>query len=269
MPKTKVNDINIYYEIHGDGFPLVMIMGLGADIMWWEPELLEGFAKNFKVIVFDNRGAGRSDKPANNYSIKLFADDTIGLMKVLGIEKAHILGVSMGGMIAQEIAINYPNMVERLVLVVTSPGGPKAIPPSPEALEQLTMDRSKMKPEDIAKKVIETLFPQDYLKRHPEILDKFIKRITKYMIPPDAYMRQLNAVMNFNSYERLHKIRAPTLIVMGGKDIIVPPENGRILAEKIPNSKLVIFEESGHGLIVQEREKFLKIVTDFLLDKIG
>ena len=266
MPKIRVNEINMYYEIHGEGFPLVMIMGLGADVTWWEPELIEGFARKFKTIIFDNRGAGRSDKPAIDYSIKMFADDTRGLMRALGIDKAHVLGVSMGGMIAQELAINYPEAVEKLVLVVTTPGGPKTIPPTPKALAQLTMDRTGMKPEEIAEKIVETLFPEEYLSKHPEIAKEFAGRTMKYMIPPDAYLRQLNAVLNFNAYDRLDRIKAPTLIVMGGKDIIVPPGNGRLLAERIPNSRLVIFEESGHGLIAQERDRFLKTVLEFLLE---
>ncbi len=264
LPKVKVNGINIYYEMYGEGFPLLMIMGLGADLTWWDPEIINSFSKKFKVIVFDNRGAGRSDKPPGEYSIKMFAEDTYGLMKALGIDKAHVLGVSMGGMIAQELAISHPEAVEKLVLVVTTPGGPRSVPPRPEALAALTMNRRGMKPEEIARKTVESLFPKEYLERNRELAKELVRRITKYPIPPDAYERQLRAVMNFDAYDRLHLIRSSTLIIAGGKDIIVPPENGRILAERIPNSKLVIFENSGHGLIVQERERFIKLVLDFL-----
>ena len=264
MPKVKVNDINIYYEVYGEGFPLVMIMGLGADLTWWDPEIINSFSKKFKVVVFDNRGAGRSDKPPGEYSIKMFAEDTYGLMKALGIDKAHVLGVSMGGMIAQELAISHPEVVEKLVLVVTTPGGARSVPPKPEALATLIMDRRNMKPEEIARKTVESLFPKEYIERNRGLVEELVKRIAKYPIPPEAYERQLRAVMNFNAYDRLHLIRSPTLIIAGGKDIIVPPENGRILAERIPNSRLLIFENSGHGLIVQERGRFIKLVLNFL-----
>ncbi len=264
MPIARVGDINMYYEVHGEGFPLVMIMGLSADVNWWDPLFIKEVSKEFKVVVFDNRGAGRSDKPKVEYTIRMFADDTVKLMDTLNIGKAHILGVSMGGMIAQEIAINYPERVEKLVLCVTSPGGSKAIPPSQEVISLLASDRSKIPPEDLARATLSLLYPEEYLKTHPEVAELTVKRISMYMIPPDAYMRQLNAVMNFDAYDRLNNIKAPTLVVSGGKDILVPPENGKILAEAILNAKLVIFENAGHGLIAQEREAFTQLLLDFL-----
>ncbi|MEM1659392.1 MAG: alpha/beta fold hydrolase [Candidatus Jordarchaeales archaeon] len=264
MPYAKVRDINMYYEVYGSGFPLVMIMGLGANTYWWDPYLIDEFSKHFKVVVFDNRGAGRTDKPAVDYTMKMFADDTVGLMDYLGIKKAHILGVSMGGMIAQEIALNYPERVEKLVLCVTAPGGRVTVPPKPEAMALLTMDRSKLTDEQIAMETIKVLYPKEFIEKHPEIVKVSLERLSKYVIPTDAFMRQINAILKFDAYDRLSHINKPTLVVSGGKDILVPPENGKLIAEKIPNAKLVIFEESGHGLITQERERFASLVIDFL-----
>ena len=129
--KVKVNDINMYYEIHGEGFPLVMIQGIGQSSLMWPPIFLDEVSKSFKIIIFDNRGAGRTDKPDIEYSIKMFADDTIGLMDALNIERAHVLGYSMGGIIAQELVLNYPKRVEKLVLCSTDCGGNKAVHMSP------------------------------------------------------------------------------------------------------------------------------------------
>ncbi len=266
VPYAKVGDLNMYYEVYGEGFPLVMIMGLGANTNWWDPFLIEEFSKHFKVVIFDNRGAGRTDKPEVEYTIKMLADDTVGLMDHLGIKRAHILGVSMGGMIAQELALNYPERVEKLVLCVTSPGGGVAVPPKPEAMTVFTMDRSKMTDDEIARETIKVLYPEEYIREHPEVIEASIERVSKYPIPPGAFMRQVNAIMNFNAYDRLESINKPTLVVSGGKDILVPPENGKLIAEKIPNAKLVIFEDSGHGLITQERERFARLVIDFLLE---
>ncbi|MEM1512884.1 MAG: alpha/beta fold hydrolase [Candidatus Jordarchaeales archaeon] len=264
MPYAKVRGLNMYYEVHGEGFPLVMIMGLGANVYWWDPFIIDEFSKHFKVVVFDNRGAGRTDKPGVEYTMGMFADDTVGLMDYLGISKAHVLGVSMGGMIAQEVALNYPDRVEKLVLCVTAPGGQVTVPPKPEAMALLTMDRSKLTDEQIARETLKVLYPEEFIKAHPEVAEATVERISKFVIPADAYMRQINAILKFNAYDRLGSINKPTLVVSGGKDILVPPENGRLIAEKIPNAKLVVFEGSGHGLITQERERFVKLVIDFL-----
>ena len=119
MPKIKVNDIQMFYEVHGEGFPLIMIMGFTGNTSWWDPRWIQTLSEKFKVIAFDNRGAGRTDISDREYSIKLFAEDTAGLMNALGIPQANVLGISMGGMIAQELVLNYPEKVKKLVLCST------------------------------------------------------------------------------------------------------------------------------------------------------
>lgn len=127
MPKAKINDINMYYDVQGDGFPLVMVMGFLGNADCWDPRMLPDLSARFKVIMFDNRGAGRTDVSDKEFSIKLLAEDTVGLMDVLNVPKAHVLGTSMGGMIAQELALNYPKRVEKLILTSTFCGGPHSI----------------------------------------------------------------------------------------------------------------------------------------------
>ena len=265
MPKVKVNDIQIYYEVQGEGFPLVMIMGLSANVDWWDPRMIQELSKKFKMVMFDNRGAGRTDVSNREYTIKLFADDTAGLMDALGISRANVFGVSMGGMIAQELVLNYPEKVEKLVLCSTNCGGTKSVQPSQEVLEMLTADRSAFSPEEIARGSIPLLFTEDFIKDNPDLVELAIQQILKAPISNEAFMGHLNAIMNFDTCDRLSQIKAPTLVLHGKRDILVPPENGSILAEAIPNAKLVYFEISAHGLI-EEMDKVISVLLGFLAE---
>ena len=262
--KVKVNDINMYYEIHGEGFPLVMIMGLAANVDWWPPEFLEEIPKVFKSIIFDNRGAGRTDKPDIEYSIKMFADDTVGLMDALHIKKAHVLGISMGGMIAQELVLNYPERVEKLVLCATHCGGAKYILPSAEVMETLMKGSEGMTPEESTDLVISLIFTEDFMKNNPDYIQRSRESILKEFIPEFSYQRQIGAVMKFNSGRRLKKVNTPTLIVQGKKDVLVQPQNAELLAKLISGSKVALFDNSGHAVLSQEPELVNKAILDFL-----
>ncbi len=265
MPKVKVNDIQIYYEVHGRGFPLLMIMGLGANVDWWDPRMIQELSKNFKLVMFDNRGAGRTDVSDRRYTVKLFADDTTGLMDALGIPRAHTIGVSMGGMIAQELVLNYPEKVEKLILCSTFYGGTKAVLASQEVLGMLSADRSAFSPEEIARMTIPLIFTEDFIKKNPDFVELSIQQILRAPISNEAFTRQLNAIMEFDAHDRLPQIRASTLILHGKRDILVPSQNGSVLAEAIPNAKLVYFENSAHGL-VEEMEKVIHVLLNFLTE---
>jgi len=265
MPKVKVNDIQIHYEVYGAGFPMLMITGLSANIDWWDPRIIQELSKKFKVVVFDNRGAGRTDISNRTYSIRLFAEDTAGLMHALKISRAHVFGISMGGMIAQELALNYPEKVEKLVLCSTNCGGAKAVLPSHEVFKMLMADKSAVSPEDIVKMTMPLLLTEDFIKGNLDFVELRVQQMLRAPISTEAFMRQLNAIMTFNTSDRLSQIRTPTLILHGKKDILVPPENGSILAEAIPNAKLVYFENSAHGLI-EEIDKMIHVLLAFLTE---
>jgi len=264
LPKAKVNDINMYYEIHGDGFPLVMIMGLSLSLEEWDAPFINELSKNFKTIIFDNRGAGRTDKPNVEYSIKMFAADTTGLMNALNIQRAHLLGVSMGGMIAQELVLNYPERVEKLILWGTNCGGTKSIPPSLVAFRLLLGAIEGLTPEKITKASIPLILTKEFRKNNPDYVEDKIRRFLKFPIPLNIYNRQLRAIMNFNTYRRLKNINTPTLIMQGKKDILNPYQNAKILAEKIPGANVSLFNNSGHAIYPHEPEKFIKTILDFL-----
>ena len=265
MPKVKVNDIQIYYEVHGEGFPLLMIMGLGANVDWWDPRMVQELSKKFKLVMFDNRGAGRTDVSDKRYTIKLFANDTAGLMDTLGIARAHVIGVSMGGMIAQEMVLNYPEKVEKLVLCSTFCGGTKTVLASQKVLGMLAADRSGLSAEEIVRMMIPILFTEDFIKKNSDLVEFAVQQFLKAPISNEAFTRQLNSTIKLDTYDRLSQIKAPTLILHGKRDILIPPENGSILAEAITNAKLVYFENSAHGLI-EDMEKVIHVLLDFLTE---
>jgi pimeloyl-ACP methyl ester carboxylesterase len=265
MLKVKVNYIQIYYELHGDGFPLVMTNGLGGHVDTWNPDHIRELSKRFKLVLFDNRGAGRTDLSDKEYSIRLFADDTAGLMDALGSPRAHVFGISMGGMIAQELVINYPKKVEKLVLCSTSCGGAKAVQPSMDVVQLLMADRSGLSPEEIVRMDIPTILTEDFIKNNPEFVESHVQRTVKAPLSEEAFMRQVGALMSFDAYDRLSQIKAPTLILQGKQDILVPPENASIVAEAIPNAKLVHFENSAH-ILAEEMEKVPQVLTNFLAE---
>jgi len=264
MPKIRVNDINIYYEIHGDGFPFLLIRGLSSDVYRWPSSFVKDISIKFKVILFDNRGAGRTDKPDIEYSMKMMAADTVGLLNALNIGKANILGYSMGGSIAQEIVLNYPEKVNKLILCGAGSGGPYAKAATEEVINLLTFDRKGMTPEQVLRKTLPILFPENFIKSHPEEIDEYIRRSTLAPIPAHSYQRQLGAISRFESYSRLKNIDPPTLIISGKKDVLVPCQNSEILAENIPGAQLTLFDEVGHAMFTQNPILLAKTIIDFL-----
>lgn len=257
MPYAKVNNINMYYEIHGDGEPLVLISGLGASAVVWEP-IIPIFSRDYKVIVFDNRGVGRTDAPVMTYSMEMMADDISGLLEKIGIKQAIIYGTSMGGAVAQFFAIRHPQKVIKLILQSTSCLGSHAVMASDEVLEYL---------ENQAKTAVRDESPlpgvtPEFADNNPEIVKELRERMQRY--PAPGMQRQLQASINSTgTYDSLPEISAPTLIIHGEADLLWPVENAQVLASRIPNAQVVIYKKTGHQIVESMNEKN-KLVLDFL-----
>jgi pimeloyl-ACP methyl ester carboxylesterase len=260
--KVRVGDIEMNYRILGEGKPLVMIMGLTASMDVWDPRFVEELAKHYRLLLFDNRGAGLSTAGEAAFTMKQFADDTAGLMDALGIARAFILGESMGGMIAQEFALNHPDKTEKLVLFCTFCGGEQAQFPSQEVLDVLA-DLSGT-PEDIARRGLTIGFPDEWVGSHPEIAEDVVRRTILNPMSEENALKQGMAVFAFCTYDGLPEIRCPTLVMCGTEDVLIPPVNSGMLADRIPGAKLVEFEGGGHGFHTQFHDRVAREVISFL-----
>jgi pimeloyl-ACP methyl ester carboxylesterase len=263
MPVVKANDINLYYEVHGQGFPLVLIAGIGYHSGCWF-SVLPHFSRELQVVVFDNRGVGRSDEPVMDYSIEMFADDTAGLLRAIGITRAHVLGRSMGGAIAQQMALRHPEMVEKLVLVSTlsetSPFGLLVL----DVWQQVGLKAGM----DVLHKllVMESLSPRFFGQR-PEVVDEILHRGGEHPQPAEAFVRQAGAVARHNATPLLHRIKAPTLVLAGEKDIPTPVGASKLLASRIPNARFRVVPRVGHGFMWEDPEGFCREVLSFLAER--
>jgi pimeloyl-ACP methyl ester carboxylesterase len=217
MPKIQVGDINLNYDIYGAGEPLLMIMGLGASSAAWDPELVQDLARSFRVVTFDNRGTGQSDKPDAPYSIEMFADDASGLLNKLEIPRAHIFGVSMGGMIAQEFALRHPAQTATLTLGCTTAGGKHSVPPPPESLKILTAPRAGVSEEEVIRRGWPLGYTAKYIAQHRDLLEASIPRLLKHPTPPFAFKRQFDGTNTLKTFDRLPQIKAPTLVITGAE----------------------------------------------------
>ena len=261
MPKVNINDCDIYYEIHGQGDPLVLIMGLRRNVEWWYRQL-PVLAEHFQVIVFDNRGAGRSDKPVMEYSIRLFAEDTAGLMDALGLKSAGILGYSMGGYIAQELALNYPDKINKMILASTGCGGDRAVLMSPDRLEKFQAN-ADLKPEEILRKDMDIYFSDKFVEQNPEKVEEFIEISLRHYQPADAFFRQFDACLRHDTVDRLKRLTVPTLIMTGDDDPLVPPENSHVLKELIPHAELVVIPGGHHCVMIEKADQYNQKVINF------
>jgi pimeloyl-ACP methyl ester carboxylesterase len=252
------NGINLYYELFGSGPFLTLIGGLGTAVWLWENNISE-LSQHFTVLVYDNRGAGKSDKPDPPYTIQQMADDLAGLLQYLKISQTHLLGVSMGGYIAQEFVLNYPAVVDRLILAATTPGRSKAIPMDSDVMELLVTPSEGDK--EVMRLKFSLAFTDNYLNRH---IGKLIKQRLSTPQPPSAYLAQAAAGAAFDRSADLHKISHCTLVVGATGDRIIPIENIYQLASMIPNSRTKVYEGFAHQFMVENATTFNRDIITFL-----
>lgn len=265
MPKVTTNGIELYYETHGTGQPLVLICGLGYPLWQWH-KMVPFLAEHFQVITFDNRGVGQSDKPAGPYTAQMLAADTAGLLDALGIEKAIIAGHSMGGFVAQSLALDFPSKVEKLILCSTNFGGPHHVPVTAEAMKVLSDVTSDALTR--FKNGLAVSTAPGWAEKNPEMIDAWVKWRVANPIEPAPYQAQfaigLSLMAEAAAFEsQLPRLNLPTLILFGQHDKVVPPANASLLAEKIAGSKVLIFPDAGHFFPIEIAEAASRAIVEF------
>jgi pimeloyl-ACP methyl ester carboxylesterase len=258
VPFVENKDAKIYWDEQGSGEPLLLIMGLSYPSYMWHrsrPVL----AQRYRTIALDNRGVGQSDVPPGTYSIPLMASDAAAVLDAAGVESANVFGVSMGGMIAQEFALQYPNRVRSLILGCTTPGGPDAVQPDPEALQVLL--RRDVTPEESK----EAIIPFIYDAATPRaLIDEDMAIRMKWYPTAQGYMGQLQGIFGWEAYSRIAQIAAPTLVLHGESDRLVLPGNARLIAERIAGAKLVLIPHASHIFDTDQTAASLHAILEFL-----
>ena len=259
--KVRVGDIEMSYRIVGEGEPLVMIMGYSCPMEFWPSRLIKRLSSDYKIIIFDNRGIGDTTSSPEDFSIEQLADDTAGLLDALGINRAHILGWSLGGYIAQELVLKYPDKVDKLILYATDCGGDISVKPMKEV--EILFDTSGSYQERM-KRWARLMFPSKWYKTRQEEIEEGFS-LLREPASVDNIKRQIKAIKEWKgTCARLSQLEKATLVVVGTEDVLIPPENSRILAKSIPHATLVEVKNCGHGLMYQYPDRFARIVLDFL-----
>jgi 3-oxoadipate enol-lactonase len=250
--------VKIYWDHHGQGEPVLLIMGLGwVSALWHRTRPV--LSSRYRTIAFDNRGVGLSDVPPGPYPIATMASDAAAVLDAAGVQSAHVFGMSMGGMIAQEFALQYPARVRSLILGCTAAGGPKAVPADPEVLAALGQ-RSATFEESAA--AISPFIYDAGTSRERIREDEVIRK--EWWPQPAGYMAQLQGIMAWEAFSRLPQIAAPMLVIHGDTDRLVPPGNGKLIAANIPGAKLVMISRASHILTTDQPDASHQPILEFL-----
>jgi pimeloyl-ACP methyl ester carboxylesterase len=262
MPIVRANGININYEERGAGEPLILIMGLGADGSAWELHA-QVYEQHFRCILMDNRGAGLSDKPEGPYTTAMMADDTAGLMDALGIETAHVAGISMGGAIAQNLALRYPTKVRCMVLVST---WAQCDTYTRIVFEHFKKMRVAADPGDFTELLQLWIFAAEHVEaQHEDLLQAQQEaRANENPMPQHAFDAQCDACTTHDTLENLHRIQIPTLITVGDTDIFTPYRFSKVIHENITGSELFVLDRVGHAHHWEKLDEFNHKTTTFL-----
>jgi pimeloyl-ACP methyl ester carboxylesterase len=242
---------------------LVLIQGMGFDRFGWEP-VLPNLRRHFRLVLVDNRGCGRSDRPAGLFAVADMAGDIVAVLDAAGIRRAHVLGASLGGMVAQELAVAHSERVDGLVLACTTPGWPFAYP-MPDASVRLILATAGLTAEVARRRHTENALAARTVQDHPELVDQLIELQGSQPADPRARSAQAAAGALYAGRLRQARIGARTLVLHGGADTVVDPRNGRLLADRIPDARLVTFPDLGHLLFWEDPDGFTDAVTSFLL----
>lgn len=262
---VRANGQKLYYEVHGEGQPLVLVMGIGYDCTLWTLAQVPALSQKFRVVIFDNRDAGRSSQATGAYAIADMADDTAGLMDALDIRKAHVCGLSMGGMIAMEFALRHPGRLDRMILT-GAPGAPARAAFHPIRTWNWVKANDKTG-EIFACQQFTWLFSNAFL-RNREAVQQTVAMLSSNPNPvgPQAYDRQAQAVLRFDVLDRLAAVKARTLCIVGEQDLLTPVHECREVADRIPGAGFEVIkgEGSSHVVPIERPDDFNGLVTKFL-----
>ncbi|HMA83614.1 MAG TPA: alpha/beta hydrolase [Candidatus Thermoplasmatota archaeon] len=275
MPRKLVNNIKLSYHTIGSGVPIVFIAGLGMDHMCWLYQIPD-FQQHFQLVLPDNRGMGQSTGSDDQYTTALMADDIAGLLNQLNIDNAHIIGSSMGGMIAQEFALRHPEMVNKLLLCSTFAKHPEMITYLKQGLNQLG-NRKKNDLSDLHADsftfgpvydfFLKQVFDETYFKMHESMITNTLQRFIQQDLFVETFLKQLHAIFHHDTLNQLSQITADTLVLTGNNDRLVPTNCTKILAEKIPNATLSVIDGATHVFHIEQPELFNHIIHLFLQNK--
>ncbi len=251
--------VRIAWEEHGSGPALLLIHGLGYGRWGWGPAL-EPLARRFRVLVFDNRGIGDSDVPLGPYTARVMAEDAVAVLGAAGVERAHVVGTSLGGMVAQSLAVAAPERIERLVLACTTPGGACAVP-YPEATLRLLREAASLAPLVALRRFVENALAPD---APAELVDRIYELRLAHPPNQDGWAAQAAAANAFDGCAGLAGIAAPTLILHGDRDAVVDVGNAPLLVEGIAGARLELFPGCGHLFFWEQPDRFAAVVGEFL-----
>lgn len=269
MPYANVNGIKIYYEVYGKstGLPLLLINGLGGTCNDWGP-LPKMLSKDKKIIIYDNRGAGRTDKPTPPYSMDMLVRDALGLLDCLEIRSCTVVGISMGGMIAQHLALKNPDRIRKLVLGCTTCNFAALVCKSPQVFSWLVSWMQPFLQEQNKRGAIEKhlslSFSHSFPSKHPKKFIEFVSNAMQIIQPIEGFVGQLAAVMEHNLCNQLSEILSPTLVLHGTEDRIIPLEEGVKIAERINRAQLITLEDCGHLFFLEHPHQVVGLLNRFV-----
>jgi 3-oxoadipate enol-lactonase len=256
---AEASGVRIAWERRGAGEPLLLIHGLGYARWGWEP-VVDSLAEQHEVVLFDNRGIGESGAPDGLYSVRMLAEDAVAVLDASGLKRAHVLGTSLGGMVALQVALDWPERVDRLVLACTTPGGAAAAP-MPERTIRLMQEAPALPLEVALRRFVENAFG-------PEPDRALVERILEHRLAtaqsPTAWAAQAAAGASFDVWDRVPEIGVPTLVLTGDQDAVVDPHNSELLAARIAGARLEMFPGAGHLFFWEQPERFVELVAEFL-----
>jgi pimeloyl-ACP methyl ester carboxylesterase len=265
---AKSGNVELAYSVEGNGDETVLlVMGLGGRAADWGTAFPRALAERYRVVRFDNRGVGASPRAEGGYALSDLARDATAVLDAVEAPTAHVIGISMGGMIAQLVALEHSHRVDKLVLLSTHFGGHHVQGPTPDAMRMFDPDTFVSlgrDPVEMMRFTLSIITAPGFVDRAPAVLDTLLENVRREPTHPGAFMAQLQAILGSDRSERVREITRPTLVVHGTDDQLIPVSNGKKLAARIPGAELVLFEDCGHMPMHEKPEELARVVAAFL-----